>query len=72
CSPHNPVGRVWSETELAELLELCRQKQVLVIADEIHHDLLLTDKPFISALEVSEGKYRDNLVVVDAPSKTFN
>lgn len=72
CSPHNPVGRVWSETELAELLELCRQKQVLMIADEIHHDLLLTDKPFISALEVSEGKYRDNLVVVDAPSKTFN
>ena len=72
CSPHNPVGRVWSEVELAELLELCRQKQVLVIADEIHHDLLLTDKPFVSALEVSEGKYRDNLVVVDAPSKTFN
>ncbi|MCI5941958.1 MAG: PatB family C-S lyase [Ligilactobacillus animalis] len=72
CSPHNPVGRVWSEAELAELLELCRQKQVLVIADEIHHDLLLTDKPFVSALEVSEGKYRDNLVVVDAPSKTFN
>lgn len=43
-----------------------------MIADEIHHDLLLTDKPFVSALEVSEGKYRDNLVVVDAPSKTFN
>lgn len=72
CSPHNPVGRVWSEEELADLLELCRKYQVLVISDEIHHDLLMSDKQFVSALMVKDGHYRDNLVVVDAPSKTFN
>lgn len=72
CSPHNPVGRVWSEQELTDLLELCRQNQVLVISDEIHHDLLMGDEKFVSALSVKDGYYRDNLVVVDAPSKTFN
>ena len=35
CSPHNPVGRVWSAEELEEMLELCRNKQVRVIFDEI-------------------------------------
>lgn len=72
CSPHNPVGRVWSEEELTELLELCRKKQVLVIVDEIHHDLLVGKRPFVSALSIKDGHYRDNLIVVDAPSKTFN
>lgn len=41
CSPHNPVGRVWSAEELEEMLELCRNKQVRVIFDEIHHDLIV-------------------------------
>lgn len=72
CSPHNPVGRVWSEKELEDVLELCRQEQVLVISDEIHHDLIMGKRPFISALSIKDGCYRDNLVVLDAPSKTFN
>ena len=46
CSPHNPVGRVWSAEELEEMLELCRNKQVRVIFDEIHHDLIVGKKPF--------------------------
>ena len=73
CSPHNPVGRVWSQEELTTLFEICTKHQVLVIADEIHHDLIIAkDKPFVSALSVADGLYRDNLVVLDAPSKTFN
>lgn len=72
CSPHNPVGRVWSEAELEAVLELCRQEQVQVISDEIHHDLIMGKRPFVSALSIKDGYYRDNLVVLDAPSKTFN
>lgn len=73
CSPHNPVGRVWSEEELTTLLEICCEEHVLVIADEIHHDLIIdAKKQFVSVLEVKNGLYRDNLVMVDAPSKTFN
>ncbi|WP_432739397.1 MalY/PatB family protein [Ligilactobacillus agilis] len=72
CSPHNPVGRVWSEAELEAVLELCRQEQVHVISDEIHHDLIMGKRQFVSALSIKDGYYRDNLVVLDAPSKTFN
>ncbi len=72
CSPHNPVGRVWSSTELADLLEICRQEKVLLVSDEIHHDLIVGKRPFISALSIKEGYYRDNLVMLDSASKTFN
>ena len=72
CSPHNPVGRVWSEDELEKLLAICHDEKVRVIADEIHHDLIIGDKKFISMLSIKDGFYRDNLVMVDAPSKTFN
>ncbi|HJE96240.1 MAG TPA: pyridoxal phosphate-dependent aminotransferase [Ligilactobacillus acidipiscis] len=72
CNPHNPVARVWTEEELANLLELCRKEQVLVISDEIHHDLLPSDKKFVSALSIKDGFYRDNMIMVDSPSKTFN
>ena len=72
CNPHNPVGRVWSAQELEDVLELCRQEQVLVISDEIHHDLMIDGSQFTSMLNIRDGFYRDNLVVVDSPSKTFN
>lgn len=72
CNPHNPIGRVWSEEELNAVLELCREEQVIVFSDEIHHDLMIDGSKFTSALSVRDGYYRDNLVVFDAPSKTFN
>lgn len=72
CSPHNPVGRVWSEEELETVLEICKKHHVFVIADEIHQDIMLGKRKFISALNVKNRTYRDNLVVVTAPSKTFN
>lgn len=72
CSPHNPVGRVWTEPELTQLFEICRENKVMVISDEIHQDLIVGKKPFVSALSIDEGRYRDNMVVVNAPSKTFN
>lgn len=53
CSPHNPVGRVWSREELREVLSLCQKYDVLVISDEIHSDLILSDYSFISAVTIA-------------------
>ena len=69
CSPHNPVGRIWKKEELAKLLEICEKHGVYVIADEIHHDLELTEKhtPTLAAYPCSKFT-----VMLTAASKTFN
>ncbi|MFB9770415.1 MalY/PatB family protein [Lactiplantibacillus modestisalitolerans] len=74
CSPHNPVGRIWTEEEETRLLALCEQYHVLVISDEIHQDIELDPQnhPFISALSIADGRFQDRVIVVNAPSKTFN
>ncbi|MFD0896522.1 MalY/PatB family protein [Loigolactobacillus binensis] len=72
CSPHNPVGRVWTEAELKQLLEICHRHHVLVVSDEIHQDIIIGQQPFVSALTVAHGRYRNGLIVVTAPSKSFN
>lgn len=72
CSPQNPMGRVWTEDELDRVLALCEKHHVLVVSDEIHQDLVTGDHPFISSLAVKGGKYRDNLIVLDSATKTFN
>lgn len=40
CSPHNPVGRVWTAEEVDKIIAICKKHHVFIIADEIHHDLL--------------------------------
>ena len=72
CSPHNPVSRVWTEEELDRVMAICKKHGVLVISDEIHQDIIVSDKKQMPAAIVSDGKYIDNLVVVAAASKTFN
>ncbi|MGM9590653.1 MAG: MalY/PatB family protein, partial [Faecousia sp.] len=72
CSPHNPVGRVWTEDELIKLFEICRRHHVLVVSDEIHQDLCLFGHSFVPALTVANGAYRDMIVTLNAASKTFN
>lgn len=72
CSPQNPMGRVWTEDELDRVLALCEKHHVLVVSDEIHQDLVTGDHPFVSSLAVKGGKYRDNLIVLDSATKTFN
>lgn len=70
CSPHNPVGRVWREDELREVLRICRQHGLVVLSDEIHHDLVYPEwrhRPLASLAEAGDG-----LVTAVAPSKTFN
>lgn len=72
CSPHNPVGRIWNEAELQRLLELCRKYQVQLVSDEIHQDFELNGHKFVSVLNVANGAYQNDVIVLNAPSKTFN
>ncbi len=71
CSPHNPVGRVWSEDELKKMGDICLENDVLVISDEIWHDLILTGNKHIIFSNISE-EFADKSITCTAPSKTFN
>ncbi|WP_322908096.1 PatB family C-S lyase [Paenibacillus campi] len=71
CSPHNPIGRVWTRAELERLEELCAKHDVLVVSDEIHGDLVYGEQPHIPFAMLSE-RARNRSIVCTAPSKTFN
>ncbi|MGE5598573.1 MAG: MalY/PatB family protein [Bacteroidota bacterium] len=71
CSPHNPVGRVWSRDELAALGELCLRHDVLLVADEIHADLVYGGSRHCCAASLSPDLARRTVTMM-APSKTFN
>ena len=71
CSPHNPVGRVWTREELTRFGEICLANNVLVISDEIHGDLIMPGHEFVSFASISD-KFLTNSVTCIAPSKTFN
>ena len=72
CNPHNPVGHVWTEAEMAQLFSICKRHDVLIISDEIHQDLITGPIPFRSALSVSNGAYTDNMITMSSVSKSFN
>jgi aminotransferase/cystathionine beta-lyase len=71
CSPHNPVGRVWTPEELARVGEICLRNNVLIISDEIHFDLIMPGHKHTVFANVSE-ELSNNTIVCTAPSKTFN
>ena len=71
CSPHNPVGRIWKREELLRLSEICLKNNVVMVADEIHGDLILPGYTFVSVGTLPE-KYVKNAGICTAPSKTFN
>jgi cystathionine beta-lyase len=71
CSPHNPVGRVWTRDELVRFGEVCAENGVLVISDEIHGDLIYTGRVFTPFASISEA-FALNSVTCTSPSKTFN
>lgn len=70
CSPHNPVGRVWSKEELNKIVELTKKHDVLIISDEIHGDLVFKDVDFISMGQLKDIENR--VAICTAPSKAFN
>ena len=71
CSPHNPVGRVWTRAELERLGELCLRRGVLVIADEIHCDLVFDGHRHVPFASLGPELAQISFTCV-APSKTFN
>ena len=71
CSPHNPVGRVWTPEELRRIGDICLENNVLVVSDEIHFDLISPGHKHTVYATLGE-KYANNCLVCTAPSKTFS
>lgn len=71
CSPHNPVGRVWSREELNRLGRICKRHGVFVVSDEIHCDFAFPEHPHTIFLEANPD-LQQQTIVCTAPSKTFN
>ncbi len=71
CSPHNPVGRVWTRPELEKLGKLCKKHAVTVISDEIHCDFAFPEHPHTPFVKACP-EMADSTIVCTAPSKTFN
>ncbi|MBO8156728.1 MAG: putative C-S lyase [Bacillaceae bacterium] len=71
CSPHNPVGRVWTRDELKKMAELCIQYDVIMVSDEIHGDLIYEGYKHTPVATLSE-EIEKHTITLMSPSKTFN
>ncbi|MGX6592031.1 MalY/PatB family protein [Cetobacterium ceti] len=71
CSPHNPVGRVWTKEELEKVADICVKNKVILVADEIHSDLILFNNKFTTIGNISE-EILNSSIICTSPSKTFN
>jgi putative C-S lyase len=71
CSPHNPIGRVWTKEELEKIAEICLGNGVFILSDEIHFDLIMPGFEHVSMGTFKE-EYLNNCAICTAPSKTFN
>ncbi|WP_035290397.1 PatB family C-S lyase [Clostridium sp. KNHs214] len=70
CSPHNPTGRVWNESELQSIIEICQKYSVKIISDEIHSDIVFPGHKHTPILSYYL-KYNE-IYLVSSGSKTFN
>jgi len=71
CSPHNPVGRVWTRDELVRMGELCLRHGVIVISDEIHQDFVFPGHRHL-VFAALDKRFADITITCTSPSKTFN
>lgn len=71
CNPHNPVGKVWRKEELIEIATLCQKHQVVLVADEIHGDLVLKGPDYTPIFALPKN-LRNQTIALVSPSKTFN
>ena len=69
CSPHNPVGRVWSKDELEKLSSICIKHNIIIVSDEIHSDI--TFKKFTPLASINE-KIANQTITLNSAGKTFN
>jgi cystathionine beta-lyase len=70
CSPHNPISRVWTEPELTKISQICSENNVMLIADEIHGDIVYPPHKYIGALNLYSG-FSKNIIMVSSAGKTF-
>lgn len=71
CSPHNPGGRVWHAEELERLARFCRDNNLLIVSDEIHHDLVFPGNHH-TVMANAAPRDLDRIVILSAGTKTFN
>ncbi|MBT8153364.1 pyridoxal phosphate-dependent aminotransferase [Epibacterium ulvae] len=71
CSPHNPGGRVWTQEELRGVADFAKRHNLMLLSDEIHQDLVFDGHRHIP-MPVATPDVIDRLMVLSAPSKTFN
>lgn len=69
CNPHNPTGRNFRKEELQRLADICKKHEVLIVADEIHGDLIRRNEQFIPMAKIADNNL---LITLTAISKTFN
>ena len=69
CSPHNPVGRVWSKDELEKLANICIKHNIIIVSDEIHSDI--TFKKFTPLSSISK-EIANQTITLNSAGKTFN
>ena len=70
CSPHNPGGRVWTREELEAVADFAKRHDLIIVSDEIHHDLLMPGQKH-TPMALIDG-IEDRLVMMTATTKTFN
>ena len=71
CSPHNPAGRIWTADELRAVAAFCAKHDLVLISDEIHHDLVYPGQKHV-AFPVAAPEATDRLVMMTSASKSFN
>ena len=71
CSPHNPGGRVWTKNELKEVAKFAKKHDLVLVSDEIHHDLVYPNKSH-TVMPIADPSVCDRLVMMTATTKTFN
>lgn len=71
CSPHNPGGRVWTPQELKDLAAFCQQNDLLIVSDEIHHDLVMPGNQHTVMANAAPDAI-DRTIILSAATKTFN
>lgn len=71
CSPHNPVGKVWSKEELIQIGDYCIENNILLVVDEIHCDLIMPHQQFTSFGSLPD-KYLKNTILLNSSTKSFN
>ncbi|SEN30035.1 cystathione beta-lyase [Paracoccus alcaliphilus] len=72
CSPHNPGGRVWSEVELRQVADFCKARDLILVSDDIHCDLLMPHSPRHRMIATLCPDIADRLITLTAATKTFN